>query len=219
MREKITENKKRNIWIIEDNAHFRKTIEYLINNARGMECKFAFDSSEEALDKLREEESPDIILLDINLPGMNGIAAIERIKNISPQTHIIILSVYDDNEKVFNALCSGASGYLLKDSSPTKIIESIEEALAGGAPMSIQIAHRVLEIFSKLKPQKSDYGLTSREKEILQLLVYGMSRQQIAEKLSISYHTVTTHLKNIYSKLHVNSKSSAVLKAYKENIL
>lgn len=219
MRKSNTKNQKRNIWIIEDNAHFRKTIEFLINSSQEMVCQHSFDSCEDAFKKLKICESPDVILLDINLPGMSGIDGIELIKNISPTTVIIILSVYDDNEKVFNALCSGASGYLLKDSSPEKIIASIEEALAGGAPMSIQIAHKVLEIFSKLKPKKADYGLTLREKEILQLIVSGMSRQQIAEKLFISYHTVTTHFKNIYSKLHVNNKSGLVLKAYKENIL
>jgi len=150
---------------------------------------------------------------------MNGIQGIEKIKLISPETYIVILTVYDDNDKVFDALCAGASGYLLKDSAPEKIIDSIEEALAGGAPMSIQIAHKVLEIFSHLKPKRSDYGLTPREKEILQLMTSGISRQQIADKLFISFHTVTTHLKNIYSKLHVNSKSGAISKVYKENIL
>jgi DNA-binding NarL/FixJ family response regulator len=209
----------RNIWLIEDNAHFRRTMQWLVNRAPGMQCTHAFESCEDALIKLGQEVLPELILLDINLPGMNGIQGIEKIKLISPETHIVILTVYDDNDKVFDALCAGASGYLLKDSAPEKIIDSIEEALVGGAPMSIQIAHKVLEIFSHLKPKKSDYGLTSREKELLQLMTSGLSRQQIADKLFISFHTVTTHLKNIYSKLHVNSKSGAISKVYKENIL
>lgn len=216
---KITNLDFHNIWLIEDNAHFRRTMQWLVNRASGMKCTFAFESCEEALVKLEHEVMPELILLDINLPGMNGIQGIEKIKSISPETHILILTVYDDNEKVFDALCAGASGYLLKDSSPEKIIASIEEALAGGAPMSMKIAHKVLEIFSQLKPKKSDYGLTAREKELLQLMTSGMTRQQIADKLFISFHTVTTHLKNIYSKLHVNSKSGAVSKVYKENIL
>ncbi|HAB53427.1 MAG: LuxR family transcriptional regulator [Ignavibacteria bacterium RIFOXYB2_FULL_35_12] len=208
-----------NIWLVEDNAHFRRTMKWLINRTTGMQCTQAFESCEEALVKLASDVPPEIILLDINLPGMSGIQGIEKIKSISPTTHIIILTVYDDNEKVFDALCAGASGYLLKDSSPEKIINSIEEAIAGGAPMSMPIAHKVLEIFSQLKPKKADYGLTTREKELLQLVTSGLTRQQIADKLFISFHTVTTHMKNIYSKLHVNSKSGAVSKVYKENIL
>lgn len=216
---KNTKSDFHNIWLIEDNAHFRRTMQWLVNRTSGMKCTYAFESCEEALVKLENEVKPELILLDINLPGMNGIQGIEKIKSISPDTHIVILTVYDDNEKVFDALCAGASGYLLKDSSPEKIIAGIEEALAGGAPMSMKIAHKVLEIFSLLKPKKSNYGLTSREKELLQLMTTGMTRQQIADKLFISFHTVTTHLKNIYSKLHVNSKSGAVSKVYKENIL
>lgn len=216
---KNTKSDFHNIWLIEDNAHFRRTMQWLVNRTSGMKCTYAFESCEEALVKLESEVKPELILLDINLPGMNGIQGIEKIKFLSPDTHIVILTVYDDNEKVFDALCAGASGYLLKDSSPEKIIAGIEEALAGGAPMSMKIAHKVLEIFSQLKPKKSNYGLTSREKELLQLMTTGMTRQQIADKLFISFHTVTTHLKNIYSKLHVNSKSGAVSKVYKENIL
>jgi len=216
---KNTNKSFHNIWLIEDNAHFRRTMQWLVNRTAGMKCTHAFETCEEALIKLEHEVMPELILLDINLPGMNGIQGIEKIKSISPETHIVILTVYDDNEKVFDALCAGASGYLLKDSSPEKIIISIDEALAGGAPMSMKIAHKVLEIFSQLKPKKSDYRLTAREKELLQLMTSGMTRQQIADKLFISFHTVTTHLKNIYSKLHVNSKSGAVSKVHKENIL
>ncbi len=216
---KIVNTNLHDIWLVEDNAHFRRTMQWLVNKTPGMHCTQSFESCEDALIKLKTEVLPELILLDINLPGMNGIQGIEKIKSISPETHIVILTVYDDNDKVFDALCAGASGYLLKDSAPEKIIDSIEEALAGGAPMSMQIAHKVLEIFSHLKPKKSDYGLTPREKELLQLMTTGLSRQQIADKLFISFHTVTTHLKNIYSKLHVNSKSGAISKVYKENIL
>jgi DNA-binding NarL/FixJ family response regulator len=218
MKLESTQNKI-NIWLIEDNYHFRRTIQLLINKQNGMKCTETFESCEDGLKFISKNSPPDIILLDINLPGINGISGIEKIKNISPSTHIIILTVYDDNEKVFNALCSGASGYLLKDSSPQKIISAIEEANAGGAPMSIQIAHKVLEIFSQLKPKKSDYGLTEREKEILQLAVNGLTKQQIADKLFISFHTVNNHLKNIYTKLHVNTRSGAISKVFKENLL
>ncbi|MBI1939726.1 MAG: response regulator transcription factor [Ignavibacteriales bacterium] len=212
-------NKNIEIWIIEDNVSYRRTLLGLIERTKGMSCSQVFSSCEEAINKFEDADAPEIILLDIGLPGMSGIQGIEKFKTLSPQTHILILTVYDDNDNVFEALCAGASGYLLKDSSPEKIIESIKEVLAGGAPMNMKIAHKVLEIFTRFKPKKNDYGLTEREKEILQQMVAGLTKQQIAEKLFLSFHTVNTHLKNIYNKLHVNTRSGAVSKVYKENLL
>jgi DNA-binding NarL/FixJ family response regulator len=214
-----SEKENFNIWLIEDNLHFRRTINGLINQTPGMKCSNAFETCEEAISKLETEFPPQVILLDIGLPGMTGIEGIEKFKILSPSTHILILTIYDDNEKVFDALCAGASGYLLKDSSPDKIIGAIEEVLSGGAPMSMQIAHKVLEIFSNLKPKKNDYGLTDRENEILKLMVSGLTKQLIADQLFLSFHTVNTHLKNIYVKLHVNTKSGAITKAFKENLI
>ena len=214
-----TENKLVNIWLVEDNLRYRKSLAGLINGTQGMYCPHVFVSCEDALEVLSEESFPEVILLDIGLPGINGIQGIEKFKNISPSTLIVILTIYDDNDKVFDALCAGASGYLLKDSSPEKIIDSIREVLAGGAPMNMKIAHKVLELFSQFKKKKSDYRLTEREKEILQHIVTGLTKQQIADKLFLSFHTVNTHLKNIYTKMHVNSISGAISKVYKENIL
>lgn len=212
-------NKSIEIWIIEDNVSYRRTLLGLIERTKGMTCSQVFSSCEEAIKKFEDAGAPEIILLDIGLPGMSGIQGIEKFKTLSPQTHILILTVYDDNDNVFEALCAGASGYLLKDSSPEKIIESIKEVLAGGAPMNMKIAHKVLEIFARFKTKKIDYGLTEREKEILQQMVAGLTKQQIADKLFLSFHTVNTHLKNIYNKLHVNTRSGAVSKVYKENLL
>ncbi len=214
-----TENKSINIWLVEDNIRYRKSLAGLINGTEGMHCTHAFVSCEDALETISKENSPEVILLDIGLPGINGIQGIEKFKDRLPTTLIVILTIYDDNDKVFDALCAGASGYLLKDSSPEKIIDSIKEVLAGGAPMNMKIAHKVLELFSQFKKKKSDYKLTEREKEILQNIVEGLTKQQIADKLFLSFHTVNTHLKNIYTKLHVNSISGAVSKVYKENIL
>lgn len=207
------------IWVVEDNTRYRKSLSNLINATSGMQCPQTFATCEDALALLGNSHGPEVILLDIGLPGMSGIEGIEKFKFLLPSVHIVILTVYDDNDKVFNALCSGASGYLLKDSSPKKIIDSIKEVLAGGAPMNMPIAHKVLEMFAQFKPKKSDYGLTEREKEILQRMVAGLTIQQIADKLFLSFHTVNTHLKNIYTKLHVNTRSGAVSKAYKENLL
>lgn len=214
-----TEKSLINIWIVEDNTRYRKTLVGLVNAAEDLHCSGAFSSCEEAFNHTGSSEPPLVILLDIGLPGISGIDGIEKFKSIFPNTLIIILTIYEDNEKVFNALCAGASGYLLKDSTPDKIIESISEVIAGGAPMNMKIAHKVLEIFAKIKKIKSDYGLTDREKEILQAMVEGLTKQQIAEKLFLSFHTVNTHIKNIYIKLHVNTLSAAVSKVYKENLL
>jgi len=214
-----TENNKINIWVVEDNLRYRKSLAGLINSTDGMNCAKSFLSAEEAIECLPKVLPPKVILLDIGLPGMNGIESIEKFKQISPETLIVILTIYDDNDKVFDAICAGASGYMLKDSSPEKIIDAIKEVLAGGAPMNMKIAHKVLELFSQFKKKKSDYGLTEREKEILHLMVDGLTKQQIADKIFLSFHTVNTHLKNIYNKLHVNSISGAVSKVYKENIL
>jgi DNA-binding NarL/FixJ family response regulator len=207
------------IWLVEDNVQYRKSLAGLISSTDGMVCPQAFGTCEDTIEVLLKESPPEVILLDIGLPGMSGIKGIEKFKEISSATLIVILTVYDDSDKVFDALCAGASGYLLKDSPPEKIIDSIKEVLAGGAPMNMKIAHKVLELFAQFKKKKADYGLTDREKEILQHTVAGLTKQQIADKLFLSFHTVNTHLKNIYTKLHVNTLSGVVSKVYKENIL
>ena len=208
-----------NVWLIEDNLAYSNTISKLINNTEGMICSKVFSMCEDSINQSKNKDLPDVILLDIGLPGINGIQCIGKIKQLSKHIQIVILSVYDDNDKLFDALCAGASGYLLKDSSPEKIIASIKEVQLGGAPMNMLIANKVLRMFSNFKPKKSDYGLTDREREILQYIVDGLTKQQIADKLFLSFHTVNTHIKNIYNKLHVHSKSGAVTKAFKENII
>ncbi len=205
------------IWLVEDNSRYRKSLASVINSSPGMVCTNAFPSCEEALEVM-QEEVPDIILLDIGLPGMSGIKGIRQFREISPEIHIVILTIYDDNDTVFDALCEGASGYLLKDSTQEEIITSIREVLAGGAPLNMRIAHKVLQFFARSKPKKPDYGLTDRELEILQYIVSGNTKQEIADKLYLSFHTVNTHIRNIYKKLHVSTKAAAVTKVFKENL-
>ena len=207
-----------NIWLVEDNSRYRKSLATVINSTPGMESSKAFSTCEEALAAIKTEIEPDVILLDIGLPGMSGIKGIQQFKLLSPKSHIVILTIYEDNDTVFDALCEGASGYLLKDSTQDKIVESIREVLAGGAPLNMRIAQKVLQLFSKLKTKETNYGLTDREKEILQYIVSGLTKQQIADKLFLSFHTVNTHIKNIYKKLHVTTKAAVVSKAYKENL-
>jgi DNA-binding NarL/FixJ family response regulator len=150
---------------------------------------------------------------------MSGVEGVKQFKAASPSTYLIMLTIHDDSTNVFNALCAGASGYLLKDSSPENAIEAIREVLAGGAPMNASIAHTVLELFTSLATPKSNYGLTDREREILKLMVNGFTKKKIAKQLFVSFHTVNTHLKNIYIKLQVHTLSGAVSKVYKENLL
>ena len=211
--------KQINIWLVEDNVRYRKTLIGLIDRTSDMHCSELFSSCEDAINFNNHGNDPDVILLDIGLPGMSGICGIEKFKVLYPSTYILILTVYDDHDNVFEALCAGSSGYLLKDSPPEKIIDSIYEVLAGGAPMNMKIAHKVLEMFTKLKSQTKIYGLTDREKEILHFLADGLTKQQIADKISLSFHTVNTHLKNIYAKLHVNTSTGAVSNAFKENLI
>ncbi|RMH65142.1 MAG: DNA-binding response regulator [Calditrichaeota bacterium] len=206
--------------LVEDNDLFRKTLSGVINRSPNLNCRHAFESAEKALRVMeREEWAPDIILLDIGLPGMNGIASISKIKSLSPASKIIMLTIHDDDDNVFRAICSGASGYLLKDASPHEIIHAMKSVLQGAAPMNAYIAKKVLDLFRKLAAPPAHYGLTGREKEILKLLVDGFSKKQIAATLFLSYHTVDTHLRNIYQKLEVHTRSGAVAKALKERLL
>lgn len=206
------------IWIIEDNKFFRSTIEELLNSTDRFSCKAGFSNCEDALNALSKEPPPDVILLDIGLPAMSGIEGIQHIKSISPNTAIIMQTVHDDNENVFKALTAGASGYILKTSSKERIIESIDEVMNGGAPMNGQIARKVLDVFKNISLPAGEYQLTERETEVLHLLIDGNTKRQIAESLFLSYHTVDNHIRNIYSKLHVHSRSAAVAKAVKEKL-
>jgi DNA-binding NarL/FixJ family response regulator len=157
-------------------------------------------------------------MLDVELPGMNGIEAVRRIKAVSPSTRIIMLTAFDSHEKIFKAICAGATGYLLKTSSAEKIVESIHEVHAGGAPMTPQVARSVLDMFARLSVPQHDYGLTVRERRILELMIQGLIKKEIAAELSLSYHTVDTHLRNIYAKLQVHTRTGAVAKALKEGL-
>ncbi len=210
---------KIDVWLVEDNESFRSSIVELINETDSMKCGRAVSSCEEAISFLERDEVPEVVLMDIGLPGMSGVEGVSRVKSLSPSTDVMMLTVYDDDENVFRAICAGASGYLLKNAPSEAILGAIREVLNGGAPMNAAIARRVLEMFAKFSAPKAEYGLTPREKEILQLLVGGFAMKQIAAKLFVSYYTIDTHLKNIYTKLQVHSRSGAVAKALKENLL
>lgn len=207
------------IWIVEDHAAFRRTLVRVLNAEAGLQCTRDFDSCEKTLAALTGDGSPDLILLDVGLPGMSGLDGIRRVKQRSPKTLVVILTVFDDDDKVFQAICAGAAGYLLKTSSAADITQAVHEALAGGSPMNPRIARRVLEMFSKFAPKQGDYGLSDREKEILQLMTTGLIKKEIADRLTLSVHTVDTYLRRIYEKLEVNTRTGAVAKALKEGLV
>lgn len=207
------------VWVVEDNALFRDTLADLLEGSRRLHCAMTFETCEEALVALDRDLLPALVLMDISLPGMNGIEGVRRIKTLAPALPIVMLTVHQDNDKIFQAICAGASGYLLKKSPPKSLLPAIEQVLAGGAAMDAQIARRVLEMFAQIAAPRADYGLSEREKEILEHLVEGLTKKQIAEELFLSPHTIDGHVRNVYAKLHVHNRAGAVAKALRENLL
>ena len=206
--------------IVEDSNTIREGLKLLINGTEGYSCVGAYSRCETLLDEIAEMDI-DVILMDINLPGISGIEGTRRIKKISKEITILILTVYDENELIFEALCEGASGYLVKKTPPAKLLEAIKEAHEGGSPMTSNIARKVVDYFQKNKPVKKveEVDLTKREKEVLSGLVEGNSYKAIADNLHISVETVRFHFRNVYKKLHVHSQSEAVVKAIKEGLV
>ena len=207
------------ISIVEDNADLRRSISYILKSSPACEIIGEYVSAEDFLDNL-ESNIPDVVLMDINLPGINGIEATRILKQTHPRVQLIILTVFDDDENVFQAVCAGACGYLTKPVMPGILLEAVEQAFAGASPMSPHIARRVVDLFRQFAPPpKVDYNLTEREQEVLELLTLGYDNKLIAEKLFISTFTIRAHIRNIYDKLHVHSKSQAVAKALQERLV
>ena len=210
------------VWLVEDNEVFRRNVQRVINGLEGMTCEGSFETAEATFKALQKNPAPDVILLDVQLPGVDGITALAEFREAIPDTRVVILTVFDDAEKIFRAVCAGASGYVLKGSGTDKIGESIRQVMGGGAPMTPEVAKKVLDAFAKsdlLPGEKGDYGLTAREQEILRLLAEGLLKKEIADALSISVNTVSTHLRRVYDKLHVNTNTGAVAKALREGII
>ena len=202
------------ICIVEDDNLIRDGFALLINSTYGFKIVNTYQRCEDALRNL-EADAPDVVLMDINLPGMSGIEGITKIKKIKPRTNIIVVTVYEDDELVFKALCAGAGGYLTKNMQPAKLLEAIRDIQDGGAPMSTNIARMVVASFQKNR----NSPLTGRETEVLELLSKGKSYTNIAEQLFVDKETIRTHIKNIYWKLEVHSKAEAIEKAIKDKLI
>ena len=206
--------------IVEDQRSLREGLVVLIGGTEGFALVGAFGSMEEALPRI-EDDPPDVLLADIGLPGMSGTEGVRQLRARFPALQILMLTVYADNDHVFEAICAGACGYLLKDTPPAKLLEALREVRDGGAPMSPEIARKVVEMFQRVvpPPPAADHRLSPREVEVLKLLAEGHVYKTAAAALDLSIDTVRFHIRNIYEKLHVHSKSEAVLAALRAGIL
>jgi DNA-binding NarL/FixJ family response regulator len=207
------------VGLVEDQRQTREGLAALIEGTPGFSIIGAWRSMEEALASL-SQHVPDVLLADIQLPGINGIDGVRRIKKELPSVQILMLTVHDESDAVFEAICAGACGYLLKDVPPAKLLEAIREASMGGAPMSPAVARKVVTMFQQVvAPRTDETRLTARELEVLRLLAGGHSYKTAADVLDLSLDTIRYHVRNVYSKLHVNSKSDAVVKALRTGLV
>lgn len=207
------------VLIYEDNPQLREGLTMLINGSDGFEVLSSFKNCNNVVEEVQAFK-PDVILMDIDMPGVNGLEGLKLVREVDTEVKILMLTVFDDNKNVFQAISNGANGYILKKTPPGKLLEYIAEAQSGGAPMTSSIATQVLRMFSSMNNEKGeDYNLSDREKQVLQLLVDGYSYKMIAGEMFIAIDTVRSHIKKIYEKLHVNSKSEAVAKAFKDKIV
>lgn len=208
-----------NVAIIEDRREIRESLAMLISGTTGFDCIAAYRSMEDALPRIGSK-LPDVVLSDIGLPGMDGIEGIKILKEKYPKLLLIMLSVYDDDERIFDALCAGACGYLLKKTPPARLLECLREAVDGGSPISPEVARRVITLFRDIRPpERADYDLTPHEKRLLKMLVEGHNYKTAALELNVSINTISFHMRHIYEKLQVHSKSEAVAKALRDRLV
>lgn len=207
------------VWIVEDNEEYRQTVQDLVDLTEGFSAPRGFSSGEQLFAHLNQHLAPDALLVDIGLPEMDGIEVVRRMNRLAPDTRLVMLTIHEDNDLIFQAICAGASGYLLKTADATAIVQALREAVQGGAPMTPQIARRVLNFFTQMHAPAWDYELTDRERDVLRELIEGKTKKQMGKSLFLSEHTVDSHLRNIYTKLHVHSRTEAVVKAIKENLV
>ena len=205
--------------LIEDQQVLREGLAFLLDGTEGFRCTGSFGSVEQAFRSI-SDDVPQVVLMDIGLPGMSGIEGIRLLKDRWPELLCITLTVYEDDEKIFDALCAGASGYLLKRTAPARLVESLREVVSGGAPMSPEVASRVISLFKHIRPpERADYHLTPHELRLLKMLVEGHSYRTAAAELGSSINTIGTHMQSIYRKLQVHSKSEAVVKALRNGLV
>jgi DNA-binding NarL/FixJ family response regulator len=216
----IAEATVTNIWILEDHEVFAKQIRRLIGAEADLVCPHHFTCAADLYDKLKfTNERPDLLLLDLGLPRRDGLEVLGDIRSLMPELKVLILTAFDDREKVYRAICNGASGYLLKTADPDEILSGIRDVIHGSSALSSPIAKMILEGFARYGPVRQIEPLTSREQEVLRDLVKGFIKKEIADHLAISQHTVDMHLRSVYRKLHVRSQTEAVSKALRQGLV
>lgn len=206
------------ILIFEDNPRLRQSLEILLNDEISFRVAGAYPHCDEAVG-LVDVYRADLVLMDIDMPGIGGVEGVRQIKNARPETRVVMHTVFDDDSRIFDSICAGADGYLLKNTSPLQLVAALQEVMQGGAPMSPFVAQKVFQHFRNQQSVTDKFNLTAREKEILELLVKGNSYKMIADKCTVTIDTVKKHLQNIYHKLHVNCGTEAVAKALQHKIV
>ena len=205
--------------VVEDHPDLRKSLGLILSATPGFLCAGSYERCEDLLGEL-SSINPQVILMDIGLPGMSGIEGIQRVKSVNSDIKILVQTIYEDDDNVFRAICAGADGYVLKKAPPLELLQAIEQVVEGGVPMSPSVAHNVIEMFKNFAPKPEQrMGLTAREHELLKSLSDGLDYKQIAERHFISVDTVRNHIRHIYEKLHVHSKSEAVAKAFRQRLV
>lgn len=208
------------VWILEDHQVFAKHVRRLLAGETDIDCPYHFSHPDELFDKLRfTTERPDVLLLDLGLPGRDGLQVLDEIRVALPELKVLILSAFDDRDRVYRAICNGASGYLLKTADPDEILNGIRDVMQGASALSPSIASMILQGFSRYGPVQKIEPLTAREEEVLRLLVQGFIKKEIADNLDISQHTVDMHLRSVYRKLHVRTQTEAVSKALRQGLV
>jgi DNA-binding NarL/FixJ family response regulator len=216
----VSSDKPIKVAIVEDRRELREGLGMLINGTEGFVCSGTYRSMEETLSAMAAAAPPDIVLSDIGLPGMSGIEGIRLLKERFPDLIILMLTIYEDDERIFDAICAGACGYLLKKTPPARLLEALKEAVQGGAPMSPEVAARVISLFREIRPpQRPEYELSPHETRLLKLFIEGHNYKTAAAELGVTVHTVSFHLRSIYDKLQVHSKSEAVAKALRNRLV
>lgn len=205
----------RPVWLIEDNASLRRNVARVVDRVPGFRSTGQFQRCEDALAQLRDPAiaPPAIVLLDVGLPGMSGLDGIALLKEAAPRAQIVVLTVFEDDEKIYRAICAGASGYLVKTAPLAQLAAALTEVAAGGSPMTPRVARRVLEMFTRMAPQPSTQPLSPRERQVIELMAEGLTNKEIAARLELSVYTVMEYVGVIYGKLHVNTRAGAVAKA------
>lgn len=217
-----TQNPTVRVWLAEDNDTLRSALQRLCSGRLGLVCDHAYANAEDmlkALERVTTEEHPDVLLLDVGLPGRSGLEAMADVIRLSPECRIVILTVFEDEKKISTAISAGASGYLLKTAKPQEIVDAIHEAAAGGSPMSPAVATRVVNLLAKLTRPSNPVSLSPREQEILALITDGKTAKEIADRLDVSIHTVDSHTRHLFKKLEVRSRAAAVARALREGLV